>query len=130
MNNFSGQYLQGGWSVSPRWLFPKSSKVYISMSSDHRDGSAIWFFFHLNNQTLLHYWLYWNMRGTYSFFLEYIDSDIKFDKNKYNQKLPHFYVMTKWYSALPCQNLVTLIHGYSQLISLEIVVGYWKLRSF
>ena len=27
-------------------------------------------------------------------------------------------------------NLVTLIHGYSQVISLEIVVGYWKLRSF
>ena len=27
-------------------------------------------------------------------------------------------------------NLVTLIHGYSQVISLEIVVGYWKLRCF
>ena len=27
-------------------------------------------------------------------------------------------------------NLVTLIHGYSQVISLEIIVGYWKLRSF
>ena len=32
-----------------------------------------------------------------------------------------------WKSVI---NLVTLIHGYSQVISLEIVVGYWKLRSF
>ena len=27
---------------------------------------------------------------------EYIDLDIKFDNNKYNQKLPDFLVMTKW----------------------------------
>ena len=27
---------------------------------------------------------------------KYIDLSIKFDNNKYNQKLPHFYVMTKW----------------------------------
>ena len=27
-------------------------------------------------------------------------------------------------------NLVTLIHWYPHLISLEIVVGYWKLRTF
>ena len=26
---------------------------------------------------------------------KYIDSDIKLDNQKYNQKLPHFYVMTK-----------------------------------
>ena len=30
----------------------------------------------------------------------------------------------------PVRNLVTLIHGYSYLISLEIVVSYRKLRSF
>ena len=30
----------------------------------------------------------------------------------------------------PVINLVTLIDGYSHLISLEIVVGYWELRSF
>ena len=27
---------------------------------------------------------------------KYIDSGLKLDNNKYNQKLPHFYVMTKW----------------------------------
>ena len=27
-------------------------------------------------------------------------------------------------------NLATLIHKYSHLISLEIVAGYWKLRTF
>ena len=30
----------------------------------------------------------------------------------------------------PVINLVTLVDGYSYLISLEIAVGYWKLRSF
>ena len=30
----------------------------------------------------------------------------------------------------PVINLVTLIHGYSHFIFLEIVVGYWKLRNF
>ena len=30
----------------------------------------------------------------------------------------------------PVINLVTLVDGYSHFISLEIVVGYWKLRSF
>ena len=32
-----------------------------------------------------------------------------------------------WWSAI---NLVTLIHSYSHLVLLEIVVGYRKLRSF
>ena len=27
---------------------------------------------------------------------KYIDADIKLDNNKYNQKLPHIYVMKKW----------------------------------
>ena len=27
---------------------------------------------------------------------KYIDSGIKLDNNKYNQKLPHIYAMTKW----------------------------------
>ena len=30
----------------------------------------------------------------------------------------------------PVINFLTLIHGYSYLISLETVVIYWKLRSF
>ena len=30
----------------------------------------------------------------------------------------------------PVTNLVILIHGYSYLVSREIVVGYRKLRSF
>ena len=47
MNNFFGYCIEGGWSVPPRWLFPKTAKVYISMSSDHIDGSAIRFFFDL-----------------------------------------------------------------------------------
>ena len=33
------------------------------MSSDHRDGSTIRFFFNLIGQTLLYCWLYWNMEG-------------------------------------------------------------------
>ena len=28
-----------------------------------------------------------------------IDSGIKLDNNKYNQKLPHIYVMTKWMAS-------------------------------
>ena len=51
MNNFF-------WSVPPRCLFSKTSLASISMSSDHRDRSTISFFFHLNNQTSLHCWLY------------------------------------------------------------------------
>ena len=27
---------------------------------------------------------------------KYINSSIKLDNNKYNQKLPHIYVMSKW----------------------------------
>ena len=27
---------------------------------------------------------------------KYINLDIKLDSNKYNQKLPHIYIMTKW----------------------------------
>ena len=27
---------------------------------------------------------------------KYINLDIKLDNNKYNQKLPHIYIMTKW----------------------------------
>ena len=32
----------------------------------------------------------------YYLLLKYIDSGIKLDNNKYSQKLPHVYVMTKW----------------------------------
>ena len=31
---------------------------------------------------------------------QYIDSGIKLVNNKYNQKLPYFYVMTKWMANL------------------------------
>ena len=54
LNKFFGQYLQ-------------TFVVSISMSSDHSDGRTIRFFFHLNNQTLLYRWFYWNMRWTGSF---------------------------------------------------------------
>ena len=39
-------------------------------------------------------------------------------------------VNTRSFSRWPIISLVTLIHGNSYLISFEIVVGYWKLRSF
>ena len=32
----------------------------------------------------------------YATLSKYIDSSIKLENNKYNQKLPHIYVMTKW----------------------------------
>ena len=50
MNNIFGQYLQCGFFQKPL--------ISISMSSDHRDGSTIRFFFHLNNQTSLYRWFY------------------------------------------------------------------------
>ena len=50
------------WSVHPRWRFRKTSIVSVSMSSDPIGGKTIRFFFHFNNQTLLHCWFYWNMR--------------------------------------------------------------------
>ena len=34
------------------------------------------------------------------------------------------------YSVVAFTNLVTLIHGYPHLTSFEIVIGYWKLRTF
>ena len=39
------------------YIFMYLSIVSISMSSDHRGGSTIRFFFHLNNQTLLYCWI-------------------------------------------------------------------------
>ena len=42
------------WSVTWRWLFWKTSIVFISMSSDHRDERIIKLFFHLNNQNMLY----------------------------------------------------------------------------
>ena len=44
--------------LPPRWLFPKTSTFSMSMSSNQRDGNTIKFSFKLNNQTLLHRWLY------------------------------------------------------------------------
>ena len=52
------------WLVHPRWLFWKTSIISIFMSSDHRDGGTIRFFFHLKNQTSLYCWLYWKMIWT------------------------------------------------------------------
>ena len=43
-----------------------------------------------------------------------------------NKRGSLFEGMPRW----PVINLVTLIHGYSYLISLKIVVGYRKLRNF
>ena len=48
--------------MPPRLLFQKTYIVSIFMPSDHRDGRTIRFFTHLNNQTSLYCWLYWNMR--------------------------------------------------------------------
>ena len=76
VSNFFHQYLQYGWFQNPIYsmysivyihsLYSIYISVYIyiyifiylcivsiSMSSDHRNGSTIRFFFHLNNQTSL-----------------------------------------------------------------------------
>ena len=48
------------------------------------------------------YEIYKDLRSTVYFpmskshLIKYINSGIKFDNNKYNQKLPHIYAMTKW----------------------------------
>ena len=76
----------------------------MSISSNQRDESTKEFFFQLSNQILLHLWLCWNIRWTHEVF----------------QGIRRWHVI----------KLVTLIHGHSYLIVLEIVVGYWKLRSF
>ena len=86
------------WSVHPRWLFWKTSIISISISSDHRDGGTIRFFSHLKNQTSLYRWPYWNMIWT---------NEVLFWR----------------YLAVACHKL-----RYSYLISVEIVVGYRKLR--
>ena len=73
------------------------------MSSDQRDGSTIKLFFQLNNHTLLHRWLYRKRRWTHKVFEG----------------------IRRW-SVI---KLVTIIHGHSNLTSLEIVVGDWKVRN-
>ena len=83
------------------------------MSSDHRDGRAIRFFFHFNNQTSL----YRSIK---------LQSNFTPLKHEVNNRCFIFEGIQRW----PVINLVSLIHGYSYLISLEIVVGYRKLRSF
>ena len=45
--------------------------------------------------TLCQMFVLWRRRQLYIMF-GYIDLDIKFDNNKYNQKLPHFKAMTKY----------------------------------
>ena len=72
------------------------------MSSDHRDGRTMSFFFHLNNETSLYLF-----------------------KHEVNKRDFIFECIWRW----PITNLVTLIYGYSYLISLETDVGYRKLRS-
>ena len=67
------------------------------MSSEHRNGRTISFFFHLNNLF----------------------------KHVVNKRDFIFEVIWWW----PVINLVTLIHGYSNLISLGTAVGYKKVRS-
>ena len=47
-------------------------------------------------------------------------------KHEVNKRRFIFEGIRRW----PVINLVTLIHWYSYLVSLEIVVGYRKLRSF
>ena len=47
-------------------------------------------------------------------------------KHEMNNRGFIFEAIQRW----PVPNLVTLIQGYSYLVSLEIVVGFRKLRSF
>ena len=72
------------------------------MSLDHRDGITIRCFFQLNNPqlTLL--------------------------KHKLNKRDFVFHDIRRW----PVISLVTLIHGRSYFISFNIVLDYWKVRSF
>ena len=101
--------------LCPRWLkwtvfLVSTSKVTVFKNlysfyihtSDHRDGRAIRFFLHLNNQTLFYLWLYCTMRWT-------------------NQVL----ILRLFGSGLS-----NLIQGYLYLISLETVIGYRKRRGF
>ena len=83
--------------MPPNRLFSKTSMVPISMSSDWKYGSAIKFYFQLNNQTSLHRLRYWKMRSTHE----------------------DFQGIWWW----PLIKFVTLIHSHSHLILLEIVVG-------
>ena len=54
MNNFFWS-----WSIPQRSLFLRNSILSISMLSNHRDRSKM-FFFHLNDQTSLYRWSCWN----------------------------------------------------------------------
>ena len=73
------------------------------MPLDHRDGRTIRLFFQLDNKTLLYRWLSETWKRGFI-----------------------FEGIRRWCFT----NVATSIHGYSYLISLDIVVGYRKLRSF
>ena len=76
------------------------------MSSDHRDIRTIRFFLHLKNQKFA--------------------PSLALLKHELNKRGFIFGGIQRW----PVTNVVTLIHRYSYLSSLEIVVGFRKLRSF
>ena len=73
----------------------------ISISSYHRDGGTVSFFFRLNNQTLVLF------------------------NHEMNKQGFIFKGIWRW----PVINLATLIRGYPYLISLKIVVDFNTLRS-
>ena len=79
------------------------------MSLDQKIESTIKLFFQLSNQTLLHRWFFWKMRWT--------------------NEIWWTHQVFKGIRSWSVIKLVTIIHTHSWLISLEIVVGYWKVRN-
>ena len=57
---------------------------------------------------------------------KYIDSGIKLDNSKYNQKLPHIYVMTKW-MANNYFFVIKSIFGFHLLEAILMSLRMWKL---
>ena len=76
------------------------------MSSDHTDGRTLRFFFHFNNENAL-------------------SRKLALLKHEMNKRGFTFESIQWW----PVIKLFTLIQGYLYLISLEIIVGFRKLRS-
>ena len=68
------------WTISlistSKVIASKTSKISIFILSDHRDCSTIGFFFHRNNQTLLHGWLHWKMKWTHEIYSRLFTLDL------------------------------------------------------
>ena len=57
------------------------------MSSDHRDGITIKFFFHLINQTSVHGWGYWNMIWTHRFYFSSYSAVVCHKLSRFNSRI-------------------------------------------